>query len=125
MNMNLYENIKRIKLLMESDLEFNFVNKDEFNIIREDSYENKYGENINMFETEDGDVYFKHQDFHNQFIKFDDLIRVYRWSTWGPDYEDQTKLAVVLHLEEKEFVCNFLMGTKYEYLIPDIMKQKP
>lgn len=123
--MNLYENIRRVKLLMESKSEFNFVNKDDFNIIREDSFENSYGENIDMFETEDGDVYFKHQDFHNSFIKFDDLVRTYRGSIWGSKYEDETKLAIILNSEEKEFVCNFLMGTKYEYLIPDIMKQKP
>lgn len=123
--MNLYKNIRRVKLLMESKSEFNFVNKDDFNIIREDSFENSYGENIDMFETEDGDVYFKHQDFHNSFIKFDDLVKTYRWSEWGSKYEDETKLAIILNSEEKEFVCNFLMGTKYEYLIPDIMKQKP
>ena len=121
--MNLYENIRRVKLLMESKSEFNFVNKDDFNIIREDSFENSYGENIDMFETEDGDVYFKHQDFHNSFIKFDDLVRTYRG--WSSKYEDETKLAIILNSEEKEFVCNFLMGTKYEHLIPDIMKQKP
>lgn len=123
--MDLYENIRRVKLLMESKSEFDFVNKDDFNTIREDSFENSYGENIDMFETEDGDVYFKHQDFHNSFIKFDDLVKTYRWSDWGSKYEDETKLAIILNSEEKEFVCNFLMGTKYEYLIPDIMKQKP
>lgn len=110
--MDLYENIRRVKLLMESKSEFDFVNKDDFNTIREDSFENSYGENIDMFETEDGDVYFKHQDFHNSFIKFDDLVKTYRWSDWGSKYEDETKLAIILNSEEKEFVCNFLMGHK-------------
>jgi hypothetical protein len=115
--MKLYESIQRIKTLMET--------KSDFSIVREDNYINKYGENIDMIETEDGDVYLKHEDYKNEFIKFDDLIRVYRWSSYGPKYEDQTKLSIVLHSEEKEFVTNFLLGTKYEYLIPDIIKQMP
>jgi hypothetical protein len=115
--MKLYESIQRIKTLMET--------KSDFSIVREDNYINKYGENIDMIETEDGDVYLKHEDYKNEFIKFDDLVRVYRWSSYGPKYEDQTKLSIVLHSEEKEFVTNFLLGTKYEYLIPDIIKQIP
>ena len=55
--MKLYENIQRIKTLMET--------KSEFNIIKEDNYTNKYGENIDMIETEDGDVYIKHKDYKN------------------------------------------------------------
>jgi hypothetical protein len=78
-----------------------------------------------MLETEDGDVYLKHEDFHNNFIKLDDLIRDYRWSSYGPQYEDEIKLAIGIHKEEKEFITNFLLGTKYEYLIPHILKQKP
>ena len=123
--MNLHESIQRIKVLMESVSEFNYADKNDLNVVREDNYLNKYYENIDMLETEDGDVYLKHEDFHNNFIKLDDLVRNYRWSTYGPKYEDEIKLAIGIHKEEKEFITNFLVGTKYEYLIPHILNQKP
>jgi hypothetical protein len=103
--MKLYENIRRIKTLMET--------KSEFNIVKEDNYTNKYGENIDMIETEDGDVYIKHEDYKNNFIKLDNLFI---------NYDDQITFFIVLHQEEKEFISNFLLGTKYEYLIPHFLK---
>ena len=99
---------------MNYNSEIKFANKTNFNIVRKDAYANKYGETIDMIETKDGDVYFKHEDFHNQFIKFDDLLKL-----------NHLKLVVILNSEEKKFVCGFLSGTKYEYLIPHIMEQKP
>jgi hypothetical protein len=105
--MKLYENIQRIKMLMES--------KPEFSIVKEDNYINKYDENIDMIETEDGDVYLKHEDYKNKFIKLDELLN---------KFQDQVYLLIVLHQEEKEFISNFLLGTKYEYLIPHILNQK-
>jgi len=103
---------------MNYNSEINFANKTNFNIVRKDAYANKYGETIDMIETQDGDVYFKHEDFHNQFIKFDDLVK-------GGEFRDNIKLIIIMNLEEKKFVCNFLMGTKYDYLIPHIMNQSP
>ena len=105
--MKLYENIQRIKMLMES--------KPEFSIVKEDNYINKYDENIDMIETEDGDVYLKQEDYKNKFIKLDELLN---------KFQDQVYLLIVLHQEEKEFISNFLLGTKYEYLIPHILNQK-
>jgi hypothetical protein len=105
--MKLHENIQRIKILMES--------KPEFNIVKEDNYINKYGESIDMIETEDGDVYLKHEDYKNKFIKLDELLN---------KFQDEIYLSIVLHQEEKEFITNFLSGTKYEYTIPYILKQK-
>jgi hypothetical protein len=105
--MKLHENIQRIKILMES--------KPEFNIVKEDNYINKYGESIDMIETEDGDVYLKHEDYKNKFIKLDELLN---------KFQDEIYLSIVLHQEEKEFITNFLLETKYEYTIPYILKQK-
>jgi hypothetical protein len=105
--MKLYENIRRIKTLMET--------KSEFNIVKEDNYTNKYGENIDMIETEDGDVYIKHEDYKNDFIKLDNLFI---------NYDDQITFFIVLHQEEKEFISNFLLETKYEYLIPHFLNKK-
>lgn len=99
---------------METKTEFNFVDINSLNIVKEKIYTNKYGETIHMVEAKDGDVYFKHEDFHNEFIKFDDLVRL--------NYP--VRLAIILNSEEKEFVSNFLGGTKYEYLIPHILEQK-
>jgi hypothetical protein len=99
---------------MKTETKFNFAETDNLNITKENAYTNKYGETIDMIETKDGDVYFKHEDFHNQFIKFDDLLKL-----------NHLKLVVILNSEEKKFVCGFLSGTKYEYLIPHIMEQKP
>jgi hypothetical protein len=99
---------------MKTETEFNFAETDNLNITKENAYTNKHGETIDMIETKDGDVYFKHEDFHNEFIKFDDLLMF-----------NPLRLAVILNSEEKEFVCGFLSGTKYEYLIPHIMEQKP
>ena len=100
---------------MTTKTKFNFVDINSVNIVKDKIYTNKYGETIHMVEAKDGDVYFKHEDFHNEFIKFDDLVRL--------DYP--VRLAVILNSEEKKFVCGFLSGTKYEYLIPHIMEQKP
>jgi hypothetical protein len=99
---------------MKTETKFNFAETDNLNITKENAYTNKYGETIDMIETKDGDVYFKYEDFHNQFIKFDDLLKL-----------NHLKLVVILNSEEKKFVCGFLSGTKYEYLIPHIMEQKP
>jgi hypothetical protein len=99
---------------MTTKTEFNFAETDNLNITKENAYTNKHGETIDMIETKDGDVYFKHEDFHNEFIMFDELLKF-----------NPLRLAVILNSEEKKFVCGFLSGTKYEYLIPHIMEQKP
>lgn len=107
--MNLQENIKRIMEVMNHNLY-----DTEFDSIRRDKYTNKFGETINLVETEDGDVYIKHQDYYNKYIKLDDLITV---------YPDKTRISLILHDAEKRFLCNFLIGTRYEYLIPHIESQ--
>jgi hypothetical protein len=94
------------------------------NNIKEETYVNKYGETIHMIETKNGDVYFKHDDFNKEFIKFDNLITILNWSKWNPKEEDEIKLRIILNLDEKQFVSNSLKDTKYEYLIPHINKQK-
>ena len=88
-------------------------------ILGECTYGNNDGQDkVNyewIMETEDGDVYLKHEDYKNKFIKLDELLN---------KFQDQVYLSIVLHQEEKEFISNFLLGTKYEYLIPHILNQK-
>jgi len=90
------------------------------NFTRKDTYTNDHGETIYMGETENGDIYFKHDDWKNEFIKFDDIVRILNSNNY-----EIIKLAVILNSKEKNFVCSFLMDTKYKYLIPHIMLQTP
>lgn len=117
--MNLQENINRIKEMMGHT-----NNDDQENIIRKNHFTNKYGETMNLIEKDNGDVYLKHDDYKNKYIKLDDLVKDYKWSQYGDNYKDEIRLSIILNKEEKDFLCDFLKSTKYDYLIPHIISQK-
>jgi hypothetical protein len=105
-NMKLQEQIIRIQEMMGSRTTFvDDIDKDD--ISKSDELINKYGEKITLVEMSNGDVLIKHTDFRNRFMLLDSLI-----SKFG----DKVFLGITLHREEKEFLRNFLMGTKYEDL---------
>ena len=104
--MKLQEQIIRIQEMMGSKTTFN-NDIDEKDISRVDEFTNKYDEKITLIEMNNGDVLIKHEDFHNRFILLDSLIT---------KFGDKVLLGISLHREEKEFLSNFLMGTKYESL---------
>jgi len=111
--MNIQENILRIKTLMESNLKF--VDKEKLDIKRESSFVNNYGERMDLIETQDENVYLKHEDYHNKFIWLDDLISV------GP-YDAFFKLT--LSKDELRFLTKFLIDSKkYEFLIYHLIRQ--
>ncbi len=104
--MKLQEQIIRIQEMMGSRTTFvDDIDKDD--ISKSDELINKYGEKITLVEMSNGDVLIKHTDFRNRFMLLDSLI-----SKFG----DKVFLGITLHREEKEFLRNFLMGTKYEDL---------
>jgi hypothetical protein len=105
-NMKLQEQIIRIREMMGSDP--TFVNDiDKGDISKSDELINKYGDKITLIEMNNGDVLIKHRDYYNRFILIDNLIT---------KFMDKVFLGITLHREEKEFLRNFLMGTKYEDL---------
>lgn len=95
--MNLSEDIERIKEVMG-------IRKPE--VVRKGEFTNKYGEKITMALFDDGEVYFKHSDYGNEFFPLKSLIR--------KDIEGNSMFMINLHQEEKDFVNNFIRDTKYQ-----------
>jgi hypothetical protein len=69
---------------------------------REETFTNKYGEDMTLILNPNGKILFKHTDYKNEFIPLDNI------------YDKINGIRVNLHKEEKDFFNNFIKGTVYE-----------
>ena len=116
----LNEQIRRINEMMgNDDTQMN-------DYVKMDEFVNEQGEVLTLIELNDGEVLLKHSD--GEHVKSEFLPDVTNFTPLDKltyPYEGmRDKLMFYLRNTEKEFLSNFLINTKYEYLIPNLKPKK-
>lgn len=80
--------------------------------VKKKSFKNKYGEEMTLILTIDGDILFKHDDYKDKFIPLDNL-----YNPMMVQKSNLTGFMLSLDKDEKEFFNNFIKGTRYKSLM--------